>query len=146
MKRMSLFTWNDLYAVHHPMIDTQHKKLFKYADDLHAAMLKGAARSIIASTLTNLIEYTQSHFSEEEKLMRSSGYPKFQQHKAIHEALTKKVKDLKAAYDSKQVTITVDTMQFLRSWLEDHIMVMDRDIAWYVNEKSAGLVGAGAKK
>ena len=41
---MSLFTWQDTYSVGHQGIDGQHRKLFQYADNLHAAMEAGKGK------------------------------------------------------------------------------------------------------
>jgi hemerythrin len=141
MEGMSLFAWSDRYAIDHPQIDNQHKQLFKYADALHAAMMKGSARTVIGTVLGNLIEYTQTHFRDEEAVMRGARYAKFAMHKSEHDALTKKVLALKAEFDAGNITVSVEAMQFLRDWLEHHIMVLDADIARHVL-KTGGLVGA----
>lgn len=113
---------------------------------MHAAMMRGAAPTIIGQTLGNLIDYTRTHFRDEEGLMRSMDYRKYTMHKAQHDALTKRVLELKAASIKRQLRSRSTRCSSLRTWLEHHIMVLDRDIAAHVLEKSGGgLIGTGAR-
>ena len=38
---MNIFQWKEEYSVDHSEIDTQHKRLFQLAGDLHSAMTEG---------------------------------------------------------------------------------------------------------
>jgi hemerythrin len=142
---MSLFAWRDELSVHHPQIDSQHKSLLRLADDLHAAMMRGAGRTVIGETLGKLIDYTASHFRDEEGLMRSTGYPQLPAHKAEHDALTKQVLELKKGYAASQVTITVETMNFLRDWLNHHIMGSDFRLAQHIARSQPALARTGSR-
>lgn len=130
---MSLFTWQPKYSVHHEMIDQQHRGLFRAADDLHAAMLRGAGRQIITATLAALLDYTEKHFRDEEQLMQKSSFPDFASHKAQHDKFTQQVKELRQAQEEGQMAVTVTTLQFLRDWLRDHIMGLDAKIARHID-------------
>lgn len=141
---MSLFLWREQYSVQHPQIDGQHKELFRLASELHAAMMRGEARPIMAKTLDRLIEYTRSHFRAEEGLMTSSAYPQYRAHKAEHDDFTAEVMELQKGLESGKFSVSVDTLHFLRAWLERHIMVSDQRIALYLARKN-GRELAGVK-
>ena len=132
---MSLFVWSSDYSVNHAHIDNQHKELFRLADDLHGAMMRGAAKTVINDTLRKLVDYTRSHFREEEGMMLKSGYPQYASHKAEHDSLTAQVLDLQRDQDAGRVAVTGDTMRFLRAWLERHIMITDRKLSSFFAHK-----------
>lgn len=74
---MSIFQWKEEFSVDHAEIDTQHKRLFQLAGDLHAAMTEGKGKEALSKTLSNLIDYTKHHFACEERLMQLHDYPDF---------------------------------------------------------------------
>ena len=133
---MSLFTWNEKFRIGQAQIDGQHQQLFRLADELHAAMIKGAAKQSMAEILSRLISYTRSHFSNEESLMRSSGYPIIASHKQEHDDLTRQVVNLQHDFEAGKISVTLDTMKFLRSWLEHHILGSDLKIAAYLQARA----------
>jgi hemerythrin len=126
---MSLFVWRNEYSVHHATIDQQHQQLFRLADELHGAMMRGAGRQVMGETLKRLIDYTVTHFRDEEQMMVRSRYPQYTQHKAEHDRLTQQVSALKQDFDRGQIAVTVETLQFLKGWLEHHIKGSDHRIA-----------------
>lgn len=136
---MSLFAWRSEYTLHHPQIDQQHRTLFHLADELHYAMTRGAGRAMVAGTLAELVRYTAQHFRDEETLMRADQYPDFAAHKAEHDTLTAQVLELNRRVAAEQIAIPLETLQFLRDWLDKHIKVADRKIATYVANAAPGL-------
>jgi hemerythrin-like metal-binding protein len=96
---MALVTWSDKLSVGVKSIDTQHTVLFNSINELHAAMLKGQARTVVGGLLCDLLVYTRSHFSAEEALMASTGYPGLPVHHAKHIHLTKQVEEYVARFE-----------------------------------------------
>jgi len=129
---MSLFQWNDALNVGHLEIDSQHRMLFQYANKLHAAMLAGQGKDVLSQTLSDLITYTQRHFATEEKLMQAHHYPEYPQHKAEHDALTRKVSQLQNDYVAGRAVLTAEVLQFLKDWLNHHIGEIDRKVGKYL--------------
>jgi hemerythrin len=129
---MSLFAWKDTYSIGVAEIDAQHRRLFSLADELHSAMNTGKGKDVMAQVLQNLINYTKSHFATEEQLMQRCAYKDFAAHKAQHDALTKKVLELQTEFRAGKLMITIDVMQFLSSWLRQHIGDSDRKYAPFV--------------
>ena len=68
--------------------------------------------------------------------MEEHDYPGLAQHKAEHEALTKQVLAFQAELQSGRASMTVQVLQFLKNWLEQHIKVSDRAFAPCVKEKA----------
>ena len=122
---MALLTWDNKYSVGVKSIDGQHSVLFGLINDLHAAMLKGEAQNVAGPLLKKLADYTQTHFSEEERMMAASKYPDLVAHKAKHQELLRKVGEFAARFERNEVTLTLDLMNFLRDWLTNHIQKVD---------------------
>ena len=134
---MSMFEWKPEYNVGHPGIDTQHKKLFQYADDLAAAMSAGKGKDVMARTLASLVDYTKQHFASEEVLMKTHNYPEYPQHKAMHDGLTAQVVKFQKDFAEGKTVVTVDLLMFLKNWLAHHIGETDRKIATFLKTKAA---------
>lgn len=128
--------WNDGLKIGVPLIDSEHKELCGRIDQLLAACSKGQGRAEIAQTVTFLEEYTIKHFSDEERLQRSSGYPKCGEHKAMHEYFKSKVADLKnnLSENGANVGNISEANFFLMNWLLNHIQKVDKELASYIKD------------
>ena len=131
-----MFEWKPEYAVGIASVDAQHQKLFVIARELYEAMSAGRGRASLALILDRLVQYTTVHFAHEERLMRVYYYPDFQKHKAQHDALTKQVLDFQKEFELGRVAMTVHLLQFLKDWLENHIMVSDFEYAPCLKQKN----------
>ena len=128
--------WNDGLKIGVPLIDSEHHELCDRIDRLLAACSAGKGSSEIVETVDFLHEYTVKHFGDEERLQRSSGYPKCKEHKAMHEYFISKIvelqKDLKE--NGANVATISKTNYFLMDWLLNHIQKVDKELARYINK------------
>lgn len=132
---MAVFVWKDAYSVQIKEIDDQHKKLVGLINKLDSAMLEGKGRQVMGSILKELIGYCQTHFATEERLMKTHGYPEYQEHKTKHEKMTRKVLDVQKQYETGSVAITIEVMKFLQDWLDKHILGTDMKYAPFLLSK-----------
>jgi hemerythrin len=130
-----LFPWSDTYSVKIGVIDMQHKGLVNYLNELHQGMSEGRGKDVLGKILSQLVKYTQLHFTTEERLMQTHGYPDYLAHKAEHEGLTKTVLDFQHKFESNEVGLTVDVMNFLKDWLTKHIQGSDKKYGPFLNAK-----------
>lgn len=131
--------WSDDFTVHVGALDTQHQRLFQLADELFAAVMSFKDRQKVASVLRELIDYTQTHFADEERLMREAGYPDYTQHKAIHERLMRQVGEYAKRFDEGgDVALTLELLDFLKEWLIGHILETDTKYSPYVQRAERG--------
>jgi hemerythrin len=137
-----MFEWKDEYSVHIHSIDAQHQNLFRMAGELHSAMLAGQAKSVMGKVLDRLVQYTAMHFAHEERLMRQRNYPGFELHKVEHDVLTRKVLQFQADFRSGTTIITVQLLQFLRDWLENHIKGSDTKYVPFLTVEPVGQIRA----
>jgi hemerythrin len=122
------FPWRDTYSVAIPEIDNQHKGLIRLINDLQEAMMAGNGKTALSAVINDLIRYTESHFAYEEAMLRKQGYSGFAMHQQQHKELTRQVYELREKFQSGQLMMSVEVMQFLKNWLSDHIL--DRDQAY----------------
>ncbi len=132
---MSLIEWKDAYSVNISDIDTQHKRLVNLINELHAAILSGTGKEALTKILSELVEYTLYHFATEEKYFDQFDYPEADLHKTEHNDLTKQVAALQKKHDGGEKVLTIDVMNFLRDWLQDHIVGSDTKYGPYLNSK-----------
>jgi hemerythrin-like metal-binding protein len=124
-----MFEWNPEYSVGIGSIDAQHQTLFRIAGELYAAMSAGQGKAAIGRILDRLVQYTATHFAHEERLMRLCDYPDLAVHRVQHQALTKQVQQFQADFQSGRAAVTVQLLQFLRTWLDTHIRGSDHKYA-----------------
>ena len=132
---MPLITWNETLSVNVQEIDSQHKHLVELINQLHDAMSQGRGREVMGKVLEGLIDYTRTHFATEERLMAAHAYPGQPRQKAEHDALTKKVLDLQSQFLAGQGVLTLEVMKFLKDWLSNHILEVDKQFGVYLNSK-----------
>ena len=136
--KMAFMSWEEKFSVGIATIDAQHKKLIDLINELHDARLKGKSSEALTHIFGELATYTVEHFALEEKYFEQSKYPATPAHKAEHEALRNKVKELQQAMDGQKYPFTMELMHFLREWLQKHILGSDKAY-------SAPLVAAGIR-
>ena len=132
---MAFLTWSDQYKVNIAEIDTQHKKLFDLVNDMHDAMRTGKGSEAIGKTLSALLDYVKTHFSAEERIMSTNGYPDYAKHKQEHDALTKQALDLHKQFSEGKSVLSFDVMNFLKNWLSNHILGTDKKYTPFLNSK-----------
>lgn len=122
---MALFTWNDSYSVKVAKCDAQHKRLFEIINELGEAMRLGKGQEVMAKTVGKLLEYTRTHFREEEELMRQAKYGQLAAHQELHQKFVGDVEALEQQVNAGGYTNTVQVLSMLRDWLLNHIQKTD---------------------
>jgi hemerythrin len=128
-----LVVWNGSFLVNFEIIDNQHKGLIDIINDLIQGCDKSKAiRDIVfIKTLRKAVEYTQLHFSTEEKYLLQVNYPEFDAQKKEHDAfISEVIKQLKSFEENQNDPAAL--VEFLKNWLLNHIAVMDKKYAPYL--------------
>ena len=126
------------------MIDGQHRELIEKINKLLDSCENGSGKRSAITTLDYLADYTEFHFSEEEKLQESINYPGLAEHKKEHEKLCQVVKELYEMLEEEEGPSAAFVEQVNRNvieWLYRHIKGFDRSVAEYkfMNENSERL-------
>lgn len=132
---MSYLEWSEDLRVGVADVDHQHQKLVAMVNELHTAMQKGHGKDILGSTITGLIDYTVVHFSTEERYFDAFGYPDAAVHKTQHQGFVERVTDFQQGFDEDRLMLSIDVMDFLSTWLVEHIKGSDRTFGPFLNER-----------
>lgn len=129
--------WSNDLSVGIELIDEQHKMLIKHLSDLDQALQSGVGPAKVASTLNFLIDYTDFHFTAEEKHMAANNYPELKTHKKQHEefkaTLANLEEDLEEEGATQALVDSVDTL--LVKWLFKHISTIDVAFGKFLKDK-----------
>lgn len=128
--------WTEALLTGIPQIDKQHRKLVALANDLHHALKDGKAQEVMQQILDELVDYTKSHFSFEEGMMRKYRYPEYDNHIKAHQQLVKQITDIYENFRNKRGCIGLETFVFLKDWLVNHIMRTDKKYVPHIQERS----------
>ena len=129
--------WTNDLSVGIELIDEQHRMLIKCLNDLKAALSQNEGATKIGSTLDFLIEYTDFHFSAEEKHMAEQGYPGLETHKVKHAefkaTLSTIEQDFREDGATPDLAVAIDTL--LVNWLLAHIRAVDTEFGAFLKDK-----------
>lgn len=133
----NMITWKDDYLIGVDSVDQQHQYLF----DLINETLRCNDKSTLQLALLKLYKYTREHFTDEEALMKSTGYANYKEHQQQHNALiiTLNEKSSSALQDPNKRS---ELDSFLVSWLVVHILKEDVHIGEFLQNKTAGTIEA----
>jgi hemerythrin len=126
-------SWSSALSVGVKEFDEQHKVLVTMVNDLHAAMMGGKGNQVLGPILGSLIEYTQTHFAGEERLLAQHGYGALAHHRAEHAKLVQQVVALQQKFQTGKGALTIEVLSFLKDWLVTHIQGEDRQYGAFLN-------------
>lgn len=129
-----LFKFSEPFSVEVKELDNQHIGIFDYINRVHSAFKHGKSHGEIAKIVTEMYNYTDNHFKNEEKLMKKVNYKDLDKQITAHQNLLKRVSDTIKAFNSNQDVNMIEVMVFLKDWLVGHIMGMDKKYSPFMHE------------
>ncbi|MEF2232362.1 MAG: hemerythrin family protein [Pseudodesulfovibrio sp.] len=133
---MTHVEWTVVLDTGLPRLDEQHKKLIAYSNDLLRAIADGRGKDVLGTFFESLLDYTASHFEEEEQYMESVGYPDSEAHRAAHRRLLIDVGAFREMLLGGQEVGPEKALEFINGWIIRHIMVMDSRIGEFVRTRA----------
>ena len=134
---MATMQWEAALSVGVDLIDEQHKKWIGGLNDVATAVEARRGPTEVSRALEFLVDYTQSHFSTEEKLMVESSYPGLDEHRAKHAELRETLQELVKDFDEEgaNAKLADAVRSFLSNWLVKHIRDVDTRLGAFVRQK-----------
>lgn len=127
---MAFMEWEEELSVGEHNLDIQHQKLITLINDVYEQVQQCESleeeRSLTGRFLTELREYSQTHFVAEEAILAKHHYNQLADHKQEHGSFIEELHRLENSYSSGQPALSFDVFSFARNWYIDHIMVSDR--------------------
>ena len=133
---MEKIQWDDSLSVGVELIDDQHKMLIMKLIDLSNAVEEHQEAAFIMRTIDFLMEYSNYHFSAEEKEMERVGYPDIEEHKGYHKGFIEMIASLEQDMLEEGATRAIgeSVNTFLWNWLANHIKEVDTKFGAYLRE------------
>jgi hemerythrin len=124
-------------------VDQQHQRLVDMVaqlDDVRKTSFPAANQKheAVGKVVSEMIDYTISHFAFEESLMEDAHYKFYNAHKRIHELLIKRAGEFKERWLSGE-DIADELYDILSRWLFNHIQNDDKAYAPAVKKNMAAL-------
>jgi len=128
--------WTPGLATGIELVDTQHKMLLEKLNDISEAIEKQQGTDVIIKTLDFMMDYTDFHFTDEEKHMKEHKYPRLDYHKKMHQefvdTLNKMITEFKEDGATERLAESVNI--YLFNWLVTHIKGVDGAYGKYLKE------------
>ncbi len=126
---MAVLVWNPKWETGYPLIDEQHRELFRRLDLLMEAVPAGNPEAVAQDLLPYLMDYVDSHFADEEALMVAAGYSMVDAHRALHRGMRVEVTRLLERVALEGLEAMGPVLEWLLAWLVQHIDSEDRRFA-----------------
>jgi len=101
---------------------------------LAAAIANGGEEAETERTLFHLSEYVDFHFKAEEDMMVQTSYLGLEAHRAVHDEMRSQVKALVDSYLEEHKILPASLMDYLISWLIEHMDGEDRKLAGHLRK------------
>jgi hemerythrin len=115
-------------------VDREHRQLFEIAGRVHDSLTADGDAALEAArvAVAELLDYTETHFASEEKLMESAGFPDLAAHQALHGGLIMQARDMEMRAELGERHIPLELSRFISRWLVEHIMANDKKFGEFV--------------
>ena len=142
---MSFVRWKESYSIGIPDADGDHQHLFGLINELHEVVERDSRTNTIADTVDELeemgsvidalLEYASLHFSKEHSHMERLAYPAYEEHRQAHRKFTETVRGYRKDFDEGGAVFPMEIVQFLRDWLDAHILNVDKRLGEFLRER-----------
>ena len=123
--------WREEMSVGNDIIDDDHKNLIGLINEYEAALsMKNPV--ILKHAITGLVDYANSHFEREEKLMAAVHYPHLNAHREHHRTLLYRIEDFHEGILKAHKIDLGEASRFLYDWLVRHVLDEDLKLRPYV--------------
>jgi hemerythrin len=133
-----MYQWDTSLETGFEEIDNQHKQWIAALNSIIEAIQQGKGKEEIIKTLDFLVNYTETHFSAEEELMKEFNYADYPLHKRLHEEFKITVDNLnkQMASEGPSDDLTTSVVYSIGDWLRNHIKSDDFRMAVYFKTKA----------
>ena len=137
---MGRVAWNQDYSMDSKVIDSHHQLLIDYINQLDEAIEKKVCgKKFLSEIADKLLDYTDYHFTSEELYMKQYKYPELPAHCEEHKAFIDEIKKIKRMIDEDASGLDVKIIDYLRTWLLHHILIIDKEYAIFFKNQGVHL-------
>jgi len=118
--------WNTAMSVGDSRLDDEHMVLIDIINQLYGANERRDSR-LLEMVIDELYSYASFHFQHEEDYIAGLGFPGTERHVKLHHGFIRRLTATRQKFlAERQPEIGIEILDFLTSWLRDHIMGEDR--------------------
>jgi hemerythrin len=132
---MPTANWKNEYSVNVKEIDAQHQQLIELVINLHTSVSSRLDKDELKKLLIELVEYTRTHFSTEEKLMKEYNYPEIGSHHKDHKLILSHLDELVAVVNKGRYPTFYSDYDITSDWAMVHINEYDTKLGKFLNSK-----------
>ena len=125
---MTLIQWKDEeHSVGIKAMDDQHKVLIGLINALDQNKWN-PDKEFVEKVINTLKEYIQTHFAEEEKVMKKMKFPHFDIHMTQHKDFIERIESFHHRFSNsseQNAQVITDLLVYLEDWLIKHIKHQD---------------------
>lgn len=122
---MSLLQWRDEFSLGIAEVDHEHRELIELINRLQQDLRAGTDTQKTVSSLGEIYAQIAAHFALEEKMMRTTNYPAYAEHKEDHETLLDDLRDIMDDVEDDGVLDETQLTDDLNRWFGDHFQTHD---------------------
>ena len=132
---MQLIEWKDDYLIGDMLIDAHHRTFFQMTNDIAQSIEKGTTSVSVEDLIDFLKDYVHMHFSAEERLMATVGFPQIEPHVEVHSAFSKQIEEMDPVNSERGASMTLkELLGVMQSWFLHHILHEDMAYRGYLAE------------
>ena len=124
-----MINWDKSFEIGIPEIDEQHKMLVEAVNAFYDELADNRMNDSLKELMSKVMEYTDYHFTEEEKYMERVHYELINEQREMHNRIRERMADFKTLLDEGKVTVSMPITSEIKRWIKEHIKVEDRKIA-----------------
>lgn len=128
---MPFIEWNEQLATGIDGFDHDHRQLVGLLNKAYDDFILGNPNENVADILNDMIRYAGHHFAAEEEWMLQNGYPRLSEHRDEHESFRTAVRELQEGYNLGKEHISLEVLQFLKTWIRKHLLESDADYSLF---------------
>lgn len=131
---MSVIKWRDSYNTGVAQFDREHHKIIELIDAMYVAVRDKLDKESIEKVCREAVSYTEEHLANEEQALTSIDYPGLEEQMTAHALMKKEVKEIQELIAADYSAGATRLYHFLRDWLINHILVIDKKYGSYFQD------------
>ncbi len=140
---MPFYKWSQAMSVGLPLLDSDHKALIELISSLHEDLELDQDPTKLNRVFEQLAMYVDYHFAREESVMEACAYPAIDAHRDEHHRFAQDIQDLRDRHTSSaKAKIGQELLDFLKDWLNHHILMQDMHYKKYAQGNPQALDAA----
>lgn len=125
--------WSTQFELGHERIDAEHRIFLRLVNEFGDRVERGLPLDMLLRTLREIRKYAEFHFVSEENIMEELGYPRLEEHRALHEVLL----DALAGWIGALAAGSLDPAEVWKSlveWFGAHTSQEDQKLVAHIRE------------